>query len=250
MKRKYFTYEERQHILHYVEEQKAKPGKTLCLSELLCSATTPKPPPCEATYYQWKCDLFTKEQYTSNLSRRGRQPKLSDGQMMLLLGFSCHCRRLHRQVKQQTLIDFASTHLHTQLTPPWLTYHMKEHGFSSQQVLTRASRLTTQKVVDDALAFIKELRSYHYAPDCIISMDETGLWSNVSQPRTYHFRGEYVSPPFFHFDGFSDFEILSSFLSRCLSSCNSFHQNPYCSHVEGEILLSSILEIDIAIVQL
>jgi hypothetical protein len=205
MKRKYYTYEEREHILQYVEEEKAKPGNTRRLSELLCSATTPKPPPSESGYYSWKSNPITKTQHESNLSRRGRRQTLSHDQEILVFGFVCHCRRLHLVFKQQTLIDFASTHLDTKLTRTWVTHHMKENGFSSQRVLTRDSRLTTAKVVEDALNFIKELRGYHYDPDCIISMDETGLWSNVSQPRTYHFRGGYASPPSFHFDNFHIF---------------------------------------------
>jgi hypothetical protein len=65
---------------------------------------------------------------------------------------------------------------------------MSENGFSSQQAMTRSSRVTTEEVVDDAISALEEIRSYNFPPHRIICMDETGLWSNVTQPRTYHFK--------------------------------------------------------------
>jgi hypothetical protein len=46
-------------------------------------------------------------------------------------------------------------------------------------------------VVDDALSCIEEIRSYEFPPDQVLFMDETGLWSNVRQQSTYHFRNWY-----------------------------------------------------------
>ena len=65
---------------------------------------------------------------------------------------------------------------------------MSRHGFSSQRALGRAARLTSEEVVADAIDAIEQTRSYNYPPHRIIAMDETGLWSNVAAPKTYHFR--------------------------------------------------------------
>lgn len=48
--------------------------------------------------------------------------------------------------------------------------------------------MTSEEVVDDAISAIEEIRSYDFPPHRIIAMDETGLWSNVAKPKTYHFK--------------------------------------------------------------
>ena len=58
--------------------------------------------------------------------------------------------------------------------------------------------MTTQKIVDDSIAFLETVRQYNYSSDRIIVMDETGLWSNVAAPRTYSFvGGTYLAFPSF-----------------------------------------------------
>jgi hypothetical protein len=46
-------------------------------------------------------------------------------------------------------------------------------------------------VVEDALSAIEEIRSFGFPPHRIIAMDETGLWSNITAPKTYHFKNWY-----------------------------------------------------------
>ena len=65
---------------------------------------------------------------------------------------------------------------------------MNEYGFSSQKAMSRSSRMVTEEVVDGAISSIEEIRSYGFEPDQLLFMDETGLWSNVREPRTYHYR--------------------------------------------------------------
>jgi hypothetical protein len=47
--------------------------------------------------------------------------------------------------------------------------------------------MVSRKVVEDALDAIVELRSYDFSPEQLLFMDETGLWSKVTQQKTYHF---------------------------------------------------------------
>ena len=100
--------------------------------------------------------------------------------------------------------------------------------------------MTTPKVVADSIEFLNTLREYGYSRDRIISMDETGLWSNVVQGRTYHYRGGYVSQLFLFLIGFcislkkysfSYFVLLTSssyfLLSKALigkGQCGSGHR--------------------------
>lgn len=65
---------------------------------------------------------------------------------------------------------------------------MKENGFSSQKTLSRNSRMVHSEVVDDAIEALQQIHSFNFPPERIIAMDETGLWSNVSAPRTYHYK--------------------------------------------------------------
>ena len=48
--------------------------------------------------------------------------------------------------------------------------------------------MISPEVVDDALSLIEEIRSYNFPPHRIISMDETGVWSNGTQRLTFHFK--------------------------------------------------------------
>jgi hypothetical protein len=65
---------------------------------------------------------------------------------------------------------------------------MNEFGFSSQKAMSRSSRMVTEEVVDAAISSLEEIRSYGFGSDQLLFMDETGLWSNVREPRTYHYR--------------------------------------------------------------
>ena len=96
-------------------------------------------------------------------------------------------------VSLQSLKDFISSHFSTSISIPTISKLLHDHGFSSQRAMQRESRMTTQKIVDDSIAFLETVRQYNYSSDRIIVMDETGLWSNVAAPRTYSFVGGYVS---------------------------------------------------------
>jgi uncharacterized protein YlxP (DUF503 family) len=97
------------------------------------------------------------------------------------------------------MIDFAKSHFNITLAKWEITYITQRAGFSSQKAMKRESRMTTQKVVDDSIAFLEEVRSYNYSLDRIIAMDETGLWSNVVAPRTLHPVGRYTTSVFLKF---------------------------------------------------
>ena len=49
-----------------------------------------------------------------------------------------------------------------------------------------------EEVVQAAIEAIEEIRSHDFPPHRILCMDETGVWSNAVDPRTYHFVNWYV----------------------------------------------------------
>jgi hypothetical protein len=118
----------------------------------------------------------------------GRAPALKEDQEVLLVGFAVSRRLALSTVSLDGLQKFCENYLRTKPSLATLSRIMSRHGFSSQRARARAARLTTEEVVEDAIDAIEQIRSYNYPPHRIIGMDETGLWSNVASPKTYHFR--------------------------------------------------------------
>lgn len=142
--------------------------------------------------FRWLHEDLSAEAQELRPERRGSSPLLSQDQVSLLVGFACDLRSSQEPVKLKTLRQFCSSHLSATPTLPTLSRIMAEHGFSSQVIVSRNSRMVDPSVVEDALSAIEEIRSYGFSPDQLLFMDETGLWSNVAAPRTYHFQGWYA----------------------------------------------------------
>jgi hypothetical protein len=119
---------------------------------------------------------------------RGAARLLSDDQEALLVGFALCSRSSSEPVTLTTLQQFCQSHLSVIPSLPTLSRTMNEFGFSSQKAMSRSSRMVTEEVVDAAISSLEEIRSYGFGSDQLLFMDETGLWSNVREPRTYHYR--------------------------------------------------------------
>ena len=205
MKRSY-TLEQRNQVLGTLDAARNSEAlSSTPVKDLVALAAGTHHPPSSATIYRWERESLTGEEYRERLGRRGKRKLLTPEQTHLVLGYLCHRRSLLLVVSQRDLIDFISTHFNKTVSPPFITKLMQDHNVSSQRSMNRDSRMTTPKVVDDAIAFIEEVRSYNYPPERIIIMDETCLWSNVVKPRTYHFVGGYSFTNFFLL---IDFEFL------------------------------------------
>lgn len=196
MKRSY-TNEKRETILRFMSMAEEDPILSASTVPFLLTLASPVPPvPHVNTYLRWKREQLSPEDRNARLSRRGRPRILSEEQEKLLIGYACDRRRSLLPVSQAHLIDFAKAHFSVTLRKNTLSRITQRAGFSSQKALKRESRMTTQKVVDDSIAFLEEVRSYNYSLDRIIIMDETGLWSNVVAPRTLHPRGRCATSVF------------------------------------------------------
>lgn len=143
--------------------------------------------------YSWlKQDLST----TDRQENRHRPRALSETQEALLVGFACSVRFSHQPLSRELLIRFASNYMGLKISKATISRVMNRHGFSFQKAMGRNSRMVSEKVVHDAIEALQQIRNSGFSPDCIIAMDETGLWSNVTAPRTYHYKNWYRKPYF------------------------------------------------------
>lgn len=141
----------------------------------------------ETQVYTWLKEDLSIEAEEHHEESRGSAPLLSDDEKSLLVGFACFKRSSLKPVSTKTLLQFCTSHLSATPSQPTISRIMREFGFSSQRTLNRNSRMVSREVVEDALDAIVELRSYGFSPEQLLFMDETGLWSNVTQQKTYHF---------------------------------------------------------------
>jgi transposase len=147
----------------------------------------------------WLKSDLSEDAQQQHEENRGRPRVLSEDQEMLLVGFASSTRSSLHPVQLKDLKRFSESYLGATLSLSTLSRVMSEHGLTSQKGLTRNSRMVSPEVVQDALAAIEEIRSYDFPPHRIITMDETGLWSNVSAPKTYHFKNWSGNPPSMNF---------------------------------------------------
>lgn len=138
--------------------------------------------------YEWMKSDLSEDAQQQHESNRGRPRVLSEDQESLLVGFAISARTSQLSLALTDLERFCTSYLSTSPSNPTLSRIMSEHGFTSQKALSRNSRMVSTEVVEDALASIEEIRSYGFPPHRIIAMDETGLWSNVTSRKTYHFK--------------------------------------------------------------
>jgi len=141
--------------------------------------------------FKWlKADLYNE----NDEETRGSDPMLNADLECLVVGFATSLRLSLLPLSLDTVKNFCESYLNKSPSKSTLSRIMNSYGFSSQKAMSRNSRMVSEDVVEDALAFIELIRSYAFPPHRIIAMDETGLWSNVTQPKTYHFKNWYDRP--------------------------------------------------------
>lgn len=182
--------------------------------------------------YTWLKSDLSEEALDTDQETRGRPRALKEDQESLLVGFAVSSRSSLQPVSLSNLKQFCHSYINMTLSLPTLSRIMSNHNLSSQRSMRRNSRMVSEQVVEDAISAIEEIRSYNYPPHRIICMDETGLWSNVSAPKTYHFKNWSAIPLLLQFSRF-DFSSLS------IPSISTSHAEHPC--FARELLLSSRL---------
>lgn len=138
--------------------------------------------------FRWLKQDLSDEAHDSRIRHDRRSRALNEDQEMLFVGFATSRRSVLETVSLEILQQFCDNYLNVKPCLATLSNIMAQHGLSSQKALRRNSRMTSEEVVDDAIDALEQIRSYNYPPHRILCMDETGLWSNVAAPKTYHFR--------------------------------------------------------------
>lgn len=177
--------------------------------------------------YQWlNADLYA-DSADERDEHRGRPRALTEDREALLVGFAVSVRSSLKPVSLEILRQFCISYLDVTPSYPTLSRIMSEYGFSSQKTMSRNSRMVTESVVDDALSAIEEIRSFKFPPHRCLFMDETGLWSNVVSPLTYHFRDWYLNFIFVFAPlarHIHHFRVFNTFLFPSSRTCTLTHK--------------------------
>lgn len=136
----------------------------------------------------WLQQDLSEEAVRERLSHRGAPLKFSEAFVDILVGYAIHRRLELKPVSAQDLSDFALGFFDIEISSQRISEILNEYGFSSQLSMPRNSRMTDRQVAEDCVKFILNLRRQRVNFPRLWVMDETGLWSNVVQRQTYHFR--------------------------------------------------------------
>lgn len=178
--------------------------------------------------YRWLSLDLSEQAEENHQDRRGAPPLLNENQISLLVGFACFQRTSLKVLSGNTIQQFCTSHLGVTPSPATISRIMNEHGFSTQKSLTRNSRMVSELVVEAALDATMELRSYEFPPHRLLFMDETGVWSNVTAPRTYHFTHWYDAQHSFSFCPFGiGYDFCRATFYFHFSSPSAFLSSPW-----------------------
>lgn len=139
--------------------------------------------------------VAAEEEEKARLAKRGAKQKHEADFKALLVGYAIHKRLSFRAVGAQDIISFAHGTFGIVIAHQRVSEILNGYGFTSQLSMGRNSRMTDEKVVEDCVVFILELRQVRKIFPGLLVMDETGLWSNVVSRLTYHFRNSYDTIP-------------------------------------------------------
>lgn len=171
--------------------------------------------------HRWLSEDISPSAEIERLSHRGAKPVLAEDLVKLAVGFAIDLRLDLQAVNRERIIDFIYGFCGIKPQPQRVSDWLREHGFSSQMSLARSTRMTDLEVANEAVDFLLDLRARNLQPNQILVMDETGLWSNTVERRTYSFKNLYATSDFSN----RPFILLSRGLSAwsSTSSLRSFH---------------------------
>jgi hypothetical protein len=155
--------------------------RTLDLASVVAGGATHK------TINRWIKSDISPEAEKERLSQRGRKAEIPDDVRALSAGFAINRRLDLKAVARQDIIDFARGIFDLDISPQRVSEIMSDYGLSYQISLSRNSRMTSTETAESAYDFVMDVRGMKLEPEDIGVMDETGLWSNVTRKRTYHF---------------------------------------------------------------
>jgi hypothetical protein len=141
----------------------------------------------EDAIHRWLFEDISPAAEQERLSHRGAKPMFPEDFIKLAVGYAVDLRLDLQSVNREKIIDFIHGFCDIKPQPQRVSEWLADHGFSSQMSIPRSSRMTHLEVANEAVDFLLALRARKLQPNQILFMDETGLWSNIVDRRTYHF---------------------------------------------------------------
>jgi len=142
---------------------------------------------------RWLEEDISPSAENERLSHRGAKPMYPEDVIKLAVGYAVDLRLDLQAVDRLAIIDFVSGFCGITPQPQRISEWLADHGFSCQMSLSRTSRMTNLDVANEAVEFLLNLRKRNLQPNQILFMDETGLWSNTVERRTYNFVNLYAT---------------------------------------------------------
>lgn len=178
----------------------------------------------EDAIHRWLLEDISPSAEKERLSHRGATPVFAEDFIKLAVGFAVDMRLDLQAVSRQAILDFVHGFCGITPQPQKVSEWLAEHGFSSQMALARSSRMTDLEVANEAVEFLLALRARDLDLKQILFMDETGLWSNTVERKTYHFINLYDTHAFLKSTPKSPPSpialIVSAFFVHTSLSCN------------------------------
>lgn len=140
------------------------------------------------TIHRWIFNDISPSAEKERLSHRGSKPLFPEDMIKLAVGYAVDLRLDLQAVDRAKIVDFVHGFCGIKAQPQRVSEWLLDHGFSSQMSMPRSSRMTSLEVAEEAVEFLLSLRRRKLEPNQILFMDETGLWSNVVERRTYNSR--------------------------------------------------------------
>ena len=160
------------------------------------------------TIRNWLKEDLSPEQIRERVSRGGRSRVISEDQEHLLVGYFIDMRLSLTSVSRADLVSFADRYFNITISPQRISEILERNDITLQIARQRCSRMVSEEVVEDSVEFVEEVRERKLPDSRVIVMDETGLWSNVTTPKTFSFKNWFGIPHFLKF-------TFLSFFSYC-----------------------------------
>jgi hypothetical protein len=161
-------------------------SKLLSQARLIANGASSK------SIHRWLDGNMDEDDINERLGHRGRKRAFTENFKKILVGRAMEHRLELSAVSAKDLINFSIGAFNNIIHHQRVSEILNNYGFSSQLSVPRNSRMVDEKVVEDSIEFILALREHRKFFKRLLAMDETGIWSNVVQRLTYHFRNQYV----------------------------------------------------------
>lgn len=153
--------------------------------------------PDASTVYRWKREEAAPSRDPASLPPRGRPPKLSRMEQLVVGGWVLHRVKAHKQTSINAIQKFIATNFNEDVSIGWVSTHMQALHLSSHQAANRPSKYKRPQLPQELYRFLKALRSKIDElgdPSRVVAVDTVRFTHPEYVLRTYAPEGGYVVP--------------------------------------------------------